>query len=619
MTSFTKEHNLDLLVHTNQQGVADNINPFEHGSNKYTQIMKTQALLQALAAGGYDAAFGGARRDEEKSRAKERIYSFRDRYGQWDPKNQRPELWNLYNGKLTKGESIRAFPLSNWTELDIWLYIYLEKIQIVPLYFAAERPVVERNGHAADGRRRPHPAESRRKTAHGDRYVSHLGLLPADRRAQVARHHAARNHQGNAAHQVLRAPRPPHRLRRRRLDGNQKARRLLLMGLSATSATSYRQSSEISQGDREIGSRASENFGLTRRPVIFGTTQPSLDRLARVAGEKSWEVSEQVIGACIEVHRLLGPGLLESVYEAALCEELTIRQLPFKRQSVLPVEYKGRLLEQSYRADLIVAEQLLIEVKSVEALLFVHVAQARHLSPNHEFAGWSDREFQHGPFARRAASCVSQQQKLARLPISRSPCEISARQKLAVVMSEQELISKDILGYLDQHQKKELLRFVSVGSVDDGKSTLIGRLLHDTHGIYEDQLSAVKRASGRAGMEIDFSLFTDGLKAEREQGITIDVAYRYFSTAKRKFIIADTPGHVQYTRNMATGASTANVAIILIDARLGVLQQSRRHAYIASLLGIPHLAVCINKMDLVGYEQATFEAIKRNSARFARS
>jgi len=143
---FTKEHGLDLLVHTNEQGRADNINPFDHGSNKYTQIMKTQALLQALAAGEYDAAFGGARRDEEKSRAKERIYSFRDRYGQWDPKNQRPELWNLYNGKLTKGETIRAFPLSNWTELDIWLYIYLEKIQIVPLYFAAERPVVERSG-----------------------------------------------------------------------------------------------------------------------------------------------------------------------------------------------------------------------------------------------------------------------------------------------------------------------------------------------------------------------------------------------------------------------------------------------------------------------------------------
>ncbi|HKY38948.1 MAG TPA: sulfate adenylyltransferase subunit CysD [Polyangiaceae bacterium] len=143
---FCKQHGLDLIIHTNQQGLADNINPFDHGSNKYTQIMKTQALLQALAAGEYDAAFGGARRDEEKSRAKERIYSFRDRYGQWDPKNQRPELWNLFNGKLTKGESIRAFPLSNWTELDIWLYIYLEKIPIVPLYYAAERPVVERNG-----------------------------------------------------------------------------------------------------------------------------------------------------------------------------------------------------------------------------------------------------------------------------------------------------------------------------------------------------------------------------------------------------------------------------------------------------------------------------------------
>src|SRR6186713_808542 len=144
--SFTKKHNLDLRVHTNQQGLADNINPFDHGSNKYTQIMKTQALLQALAEGGYDAAFGGARRDEERSRAKERIYSFRDRYGQWDPKNQRPELWNLYNGKHNKHENIRVFPLSNWTELDVWLYIHLEKIPIVPLYFAKPRPVVKRDG-----------------------------------------------------------------------------------------------------------------------------------------------------------------------------------------------------------------------------------------------------------------------------------------------------------------------------------------------------------------------------------------------------------------------------------------------------------------------------------------
>ena len=143
---FVADNGLNLLVHTNKEGLEENINPFDHGSSKYTTIMKTHALLQALNKGNYDAAFGGARRDEERSRAKERIYSFRDRYGQWDPKNQRPELWNLYNGKLTKGETIRAFPLSNWTELDIWLYIYLESIPIVPLYFAAERPVVERNG-----------------------------------------------------------------------------------------------------------------------------------------------------------------------------------------------------------------------------------------------------------------------------------------------------------------------------------------------------------------------------------------------------------------------------------------------------------------------------------------
>jgi len=144
--AFCKEHGLELIVHTNQQGLAEGINPFDHGSNKYTNIMKTQALLQALAQGGYDAAFGGARRDEERSRAKERIYSFRDRYGQWDPKNQRPELWNVYNAKINKGESIRAFPMSNWTELDIWLYVYLENIPIVPLYYAAPRPVVERQG-----------------------------------------------------------------------------------------------------------------------------------------------------------------------------------------------------------------------------------------------------------------------------------------------------------------------------------------------------------------------------------------------------------------------------------------------------------------------------------------
>jgi sulfate adenylyltransferase large subunit len=171
--------------------------------------------------------------------------------------------------------------------------------------------------------------------------------------------------------------------------------------------------------------------------------------------------------------------------------------------------------------------------------------------------------------------------------------------------------------FLQGHLGQEMLRFTTAGSVDDGKSTLIGRLLHDTKSVYEDQLAAVKksRVNRAANGHVDFSLLTDGLKAEREQGITIDVAYRYFSTARRKFIIADTPGHEQYTRNMATGASTADVAIILIDAKAfvksgGLLPQSRRHTYIASLLGIPHIVAAVNKMDLVEYSQQTFETIR---------
>ena len=143
---FVRENGLDLLVHTNREPEAEGMNPFDHGSQKYTTIMKTHALVQALGKWGFDAAFGGARRDEEKSRAKERVYSFRDKFSQWDPKNQRPELWNLYNGKIDKGESIRVFPLSNWTELDVWQYIHLESIPIVPLYYAAKRPVVQRDG-----------------------------------------------------------------------------------------------------------------------------------------------------------------------------------------------------------------------------------------------------------------------------------------------------------------------------------------------------------------------------------------------------------------------------------------------------------------------------------------
>jgi bifunctional enzyme CysN/CysC len=176
-----------------------------------------------------------------------------------------------------------------------------------------------------------------------------------------------------------------------------------------------------------------------------------------------------------------------------------------------------------------------------------------------------------------------------------------------------------VSNFLEQNAKKDLLRFSSVGSVDDGKSTLIGRLLHDTKSIYEDQLATLKADSARVGTgpEIDFALLTDGLKAEREQGITIDVAYRYFSTPRRNFIIADTPGHEQYTRNMATGASTANLAIILIDARQGVLTQTKRHSFIAALLGIPRFLIAVNKMDLVGHSREVFDRITLEYSDFA--
>lgn len=174
--------------------------------------------------------------------------------------------------------------------------------------------------------------------------------------------------------------------------------------------------------------------------------------------------------------------------------------------------------------------------------------------------------------------------------------------------------------YLLAQQHKGLLRFLTCGNVDDGKSTLIGRLLHDTQQIYQDQLSVLQTDSKRIGTQgekLDLALLVDGLAAEREQGITIDVAYRYFSTEKRKFIIADTPGHEQYTRNMATGASTCSLSILLIDARKGIQEQTRRHSFISTLLGIRHLIVAVNKMDLVGYSQSVFEKIQRDYQQFA--
>jgi bifunctional enzyme CysN/CysC len=185
-----------------------------------------------------------------------------------------------------------------------------------------------------------------------------------------------------------------------------------------------------------------------------------------------------------------------------------------------------------------------------------------------------------------------------------------------------DLIAQDIDAYLEQHQHKSLLRFITCGSVDDGKSTLIGRLLYDSKQIFEDQLAALEADSKRVGTQgqnIDFALLVDGLAAEREQGITIDVAYRFFATDKRKFIVADTPGHEQYTRNMVTGASTADLAVILIDARKGVLTQTRRHSYLVNLIGIRHLVLAVNKMDLIGYDQARYDAIVEDYRQFAAS
>src|SRR5687768_4668064 len=183
-----------------------------------------------------------------------------------------------------------------------------------------------------------------------------------------------------------------------------------------------------------------------------------------------------------------------------------------------------------------------------------------------------------------------------------------------------DLIDHDIEAYLEQHQHKSLLRFITCGSVDDGKSTLIGRLLYDSKMVFEDQLNALESDSqrfGTQGQEIDFALLVDGLAAEREQGITIDVAYRFFATDKRKFIVADTPGHEQYTRNMVTGASTADLAVILIDARKGVLTQTRRHSYLVHLLGIRSLVLAINKMDLRDYSKDIYDDIERDYREFA--
>ena len=355
--------------------------------------LQTTTLLDAIEQHGFDAVMGGARRDEEKARAKERFFSFRDEFGQWDPKNQRPELWNLYNGHHNRGEHIRVFPLSNWTELDIWQYIEAEDIELPVDLLRAPAPGVPPRRHVDGGHR-----------------------VPARRRGRRG---------------VRRARALPHRRRR----------------------------------------------DVHRRGRVERDVDPRRDRRGR-------DRTRDRTGCDPRRRPLLGSG-------------------------------DGR--------------------PKARGLLLM-----------------------------------------------------------------------------------ELLRFATAGSVDDGKSTLIGRLLYDSKQIFEDTLDALEHTSRLRGEEeMNLALLTDGLRAEREQGITIDVAYRYFATPKRKFIIADTPGHIQYTRNMITGASTANLALILVDARHGIIEQSRRHAFLASLLGVPHLVLCVNKMDLVDYDQAVFERIKNEFRDFA--
>ena len=383
------ELGISLVVGSVQEAIDSGRVTEQKGPRAMRNQLQTPVLLDSIEAGEYDAVFGGARRDEEKARAKERVFSFRDEFGQWDPKNQRPELWSLYNGRHQRGEHIRVFPLSNWTELDIWQYIEHEAIEIPSIYFAHTREVVKRDGM-----------------------------------------------------------------------------------LLAT-----------------------------------GPVTPVLD------GETAFEARVR--------YRTVGDMSCTGAVESDASDLLAI----IDEVAATRITERG-----ATRADDRVSE-----------------------------AAMEDRK-------------------------------------------------KEGYFYVMALPQMEMLRVATAGSVDDGKSTLIGRLLYDTKSLFVDQLEAVERTSKARGDEyVDLALLTDGLRAEREQGITIDVAYRYFATPKRKFILADTPGHVQYTRNMVTGSSTANLALILADARHGILEQTRRHAFLASLLRVPHLVLCVNKMDLVDYDQDVFE------------
>jgi sulfate adenylyltransferase large subunit len=410
---------VELIVHTNPEAQAKGINPFDHGP-LHTDMWKTEGLKQALDQHGFDAAFGGARRDEEKSRAKERIFSFRNANHRWDPKRPAARAVVALQRPQEQGRERPGLPLSNWTELDVWQYILREKIEIVPLYFSDLRPTVVRDGLIlmVDDDRFPLNGEEPKLRKVRFRTLGCYPLTGAVESEAATRRGGRRR---NASHHHLRAAGP---------------------------------------GDRQ--------------------------------GFRRGEHGEEEAGGLFLMSRALD--------------------------------------------------------------------------------------------------------------------------------EDRDLIASDVSEWLARHERKEMLRFITCGSVDDGKSTLIGRLLYDCRQIFDDQLETLEAESkkiGTQGAKLDFALLVDGLSAEREQGITIDVAYRFFASEKRKFIVADTPGHEQYTRNMVTGASTADVAVLLIDARKGVLTQTRRHSYLAQLVGIRHFVLAVTKMDLVDYDEEAFDTIRAAYGSFA--
>ena len=424
------ESGMTLLVHLNPEALAKGINPFTHGAAVHTEMWKTQGLKQALDKYAFDAAFGGGRRDEEKSRAKERVLSLRSPQHRWDPKSQRPELWRLYNTRLHKGESLRVFPLSNWTELDVWQYVYLEQIPLIPLYYSRERPVVERDGVLI--------------MVDDDRMPLRPGEKPTMRKVRF----------------------------------------------------------------RTLGC-----YPLT------GAVESSADTLAEIIEEMIHARTSEREGRVIDHDA----GRLDGAEET------------------------GGLLLMPLR---------------------LLATGERYLNGSHP------------------------------VPSAGALLDANIRRRVG----------------------RSLLRFNTCGSVDDGKSTLIGRLLYEARALFDDQLTALEADSKRVGTRpgaLDYALLLDGLSAEREQGITIDVAYRFFSTERRNFIVADTPGHEQYTRNMVTGASTADLSVILVDARKGLLLQTRRHSFLVRLLGIRHVVLVVNKMDLVDYSQTVFTQIADQYRAFA--